>query len=355
MIMRKPVAAGTFYPSNKEDLLRDQYMILYRKLGESLWAGSSLGHGSHNIESVDVTGLSVGETYEIALGLIGTNGTLYLGSNIQNMVINSDEQSFMNSIRGYITNGLKHLYNSGGVNIWGNTSTNIGNDGYAYLSDIPTGSHVATHNNTEYAEQLFSPFIISSDTTNDIRVFEYLLEDEEQPIVNSLTINGLNDGVAYPSSIYTINSTISENRSVKTVDYYYYNPTETTWVFIGSNNGDAYDWFLPNGLEGDGYKIGIIATDYQNNQSNRTESASFEVQNINEKPDVDGNGIVNSTDAMLTMRYSLGEDMSDTTWKEFADAGDVDCSGSTNTVDAMLILRYSLGLDMNATTWCVSN
>lgn len=70
------------------------------------------------------------------------------------------------------------------------------------------------------------------------------------------------------------------------------------------------------------------------------------------RADVDQNGTVNTTDAMLTLRNSLGLDMSSTNWKTSSTTGDVNCDGSSSTVDAMLILKKSLELNMNGTVWC---
>ncbi len=70
------------------------------------------------------------------------------------------------------------------------------------------------------------------------------------------------------------------------------------------------------------------------------------------RADVDNNSQINSTDAMLTLRNSLGLDMSGTNWQASGTTGDVNCDGNSNSTDAMLILRYSLGLDMSGTGWC---
>ncbi len=61
---------------------------------------------------------------------------------------------------------------------------------------------------------------------------------------------------------------------------------------------------------------------------------------------------INTTDAMLTLRNSLGLDMANTNWQTSATTGDVNCDGNSNSTDAMLLLRYSLGLDMGSTDWC---
>ncbi|KKP83911.1 MAG: hypothetical protein UR82_C0016G0011 [Candidatus Moranbacteria bacterium GW2011_GWF1_35_5] len=70
------------------------------------------------------------------------------------------------------------------------------------------------------------------------------------------------------------------------------------------------------------------------------------------KSDVDNSSATNTTDALLTLRNSLGLSMDGTAWQMGATTGDVDCSGSSNSTDALLILRYSLGLSMDGTRWC---
>jgi phage gp37-like protein len=70
------------------------------------------------------------------------------------------------------------------------------------------------------------------------------------------------------------------------------------------------------------------------------------------RADVDNNSTINTTDAMLTLRNSLGLNMSNTNWFSSATTGDVNCDNVSNSTDAMLILRHSLGLDMSGTGWC---
>ncbi|MBE7057273.1 MAG: hypothetical protein E7388_07545 [Ruminococcaceae bacterium] len=57
--------------------------------------------------------------------------------------------------------------------------------------------------------------------------------------------------------------------------------------------------------------------------------------------DADGNGVVNSIDAMVVLQYDvelIGEDEIDLI------AGDVDGDGVVNSIDAMLILQYDVEL-----------
>ncbi len=72
------------------------------------------------------------------------------------------------------------------------------------------------------------------------------------------------------------------------------------------------------------------------------------------RADVDQSSSINSTDALLTLRNSLGLDMSSTNWQVSATTGDVNCDGNTNSTDAFLTLRSSLGLNMGGTDWCIN-
>lgn len=78
------------------------------------------------------------------------------------------------------------------------------------------------------------------------------------------------------------------------------------------------------------------------------------LQNLNQsfRGDVDGSLGVTTVDALLTLRKSLGMDMSATSWQTSTTTGDVDCNGVTNSTDALLILRYSIGMSMENTAWC---
>ncbi len=70
------------------------------------------------------------------------------------------------------------------------------------------------------------------------------------------------------------------------------------------------------------------------------------------RADVNQDSQINTTDAMLTLRNSLGLNMSETAWQASATTGDVNCDDDSNSTDAMLLLRYLLGLNMSDTDWC---
>ncbi len=107
-----------------------------------------------------------------------------------------------------------------------------------------------------------------------------------------------------------------------------------------------------------GVSIATVATDFLDNprpQGSAYDIGAYEYQESGSmviRADVDNNSQINTTDAMLTLRNSLGLDMSGTNWQSSLTTGDVNCDGNSNSTDAMLILRYSLGLEMSGTGWC---
>ncbi len=70
------------------------------------------------------------------------------------------------------------------------------------------------------------------------------------------------------------------------------------------------------------------------------------------RANVNQDSSINTIDAILTLRNSLGLSMTGTAWQSSVTTGDVNCDDNSNSSDAMLILRYSLGLDMSETSWC---
>ncbi len=67
--------------------------------------------------------------------------------------------------------------------------------------------------------------------------------------------------------------------------------------------------------------------------------------------DVNNSENLNTFDASLVLRYSLGFDLSGTGWIDAVTTGDANCNGNVNTFDANLLFRKSLGLNMDGTGW----
>ncbi len=121
---------------------------------------------------------------------------------------------------------------------------------------------------------------------------------------------------------------------------------ETYMAFIGETT--TVDAFIDKCRNQDRYNWDIRFT---SSVVNAWIKAGFETAS-DYRADVDGSSAITTADALLTLRNSLGLDMSSTAWQVSATTGDVNCDNVSNSADALLILRYSLGLDMGETSWC---
>jgi hypothetical protein len=136
----------------------------------------------------------------------------------------------------------------------------------------------------------------------------------------------------------------------------------------GSKSGSQRTWiddqeiYVLTGANDIPPEIGVTCSDHNNNQTTceAVNGCNYcngicqsEACAVTIRADVNQDGSINSTDAFLTLRNSLGLNMSSTNWQVSATTGDVNCDGNTNSTDAMLILRSSLGLNMSGTDWCI--
>ena len=127
-----------------------------------------------------------------------------------------------------------------------------------------------------------------------------------------------------------------------------------TWTYENERVGSVPVYILLSHQLGGWSESNCINCDIEDDELPTTMDVDYVrvYQKKTVRADVDQSFVINSTDAMLTLRNSLGLDMSQTNWFSSTTTGDVNCDGTTNSTDAMLILRHSLGLDMNGTGWC---
>jgi len=174
---------------------------------------------------------------------------------------------------------------------------------------------------------------------------------------NNCIANSLGDGIGFVKQFL-----VNDNNNVNSIVGYTHNeavnnfgisgvndtfPTNLTIAdyFIDSDNGD---YSLKANSPCTQSNLGLTNPVAIQNVINREQSTEI-------RADVDQNSTINSTDAMLTLRNSLGLNMSGTNWVTGTYTGDVNCDDDSNSTDAMLILRKSLGLDIGGTGWCVDN
>jgi len=125
------------------------------------------------------------------------------------------------------------------------------------------------------------------------------------------------------------------------------------------NNG-CYDRVLLDDIEiWDGLPTATPCSNYNNQTECEANGCNYcegtcqtESCPITIRADVNQDSQINTTDAQLTLRNSLGLDMTSTNWQTSSTTGDVNCDLTSNSTDAMLIIRHSLGLSMVGSGWC---
>ncbi len=189
------------------------------------------------------------------------------------------------------------------------------------------------------------------ETENDL--LEYIHLDDAYPIsptvANVTVLNNVyyGKGGSYRDWIQDTNNLIDDIGRV-----------ETDPLFTNSANSN-FTLQSTSPAINTGITLPLVSTDFlgiTRPQGSAYDIGAYEYEESGTviRADVDQSSSINSTDALLTLRNSLGLDMSSTNWQVSATTGDVNCDDSSSSTDALLILRESLGLDMSGTGWCVS-
>ena len=141
-------------------------------------------------------------------------------------------------------------------------------------------------------------------------------------------------------------------------------PNSPNIIYVGAkgDNGNNGVWRSNDGgqnwqklddvlLHGEVEVWGMNINPYNSNLYIGTSHGTYKVTTVI-RADVNQDSQINTTDAQLTLRNSLGLDMTSTNWQTSSTTGDVNCDLTSNSTDAMLIIRHSLGLSMVGSGWC---
>jgi hypothetical protein len=137
--------------------------------------------------------------------------------------------------------------------------------------------------------------------------------------------------------------------SSRTWVHVYNNDHESFSVFCALDSLDSF-WFAIQSNEAPPSSIYVELDDRECDQKYSSQLLPIPSR----RADVNGDGKITTTDAMLVSRFVNGLDMSQTNWiYDGPDIGDVNCSNSVDQHDVDLLQRYSGGLDMGSTDWCL--
>lgn len=262
----------------KTDTNRSSYIVLVRELSEEDWNFISV---SNDWNGTFLSGFSEGVTYEITAGVLGNGSTtVYYFDEITQIQMSADEDLYTGSVTGYATENqepLNDVYTTGySVS---ETTDSAGNFTYENLGH---GSSAAWIEEDQY-EPLITKFAIpNGGTTENVRLFTRLKPDTEQPTIESFYVLYYENSSTFKNQYtWQLQVSATDNVKVKEADFYYYDPGEDWWLYLGtasgSNGNFLFDWYIPADLVGSDYKIRALVWDYQGNSSAAAEWGPFEI------------------------------------------------------------------------------
>ncbi|HBR79236.1 MAG TPA: hypothetical protein DEA46_02280 [Candidatus Moranbacteria bacterium] len=294
-----------------------------------------------NEENVRIDGLQIHQTdatnnsrYGIRLAP-ASQSNYYLSNNIirGNSATNGFFSHAIVTTSGYAGSSI-YLWNNIIYNFTSNgtgSGINLGSNhtAYIYNNTINNCFQGIYHISSAYAKNN-----IVQNTTGE--AYSGLIDFE-----TSSNYNVSDDATSTSGANDKINQTVSFSSTVSGSENLHLQASDVSARGAGTNLGSDANLSFSTDIDGE-TRSGAwdIGADESNTSSLRS--------------DVDGNLASNTTDALLTLRNSIGLNMSATAWQASATTGDVNCNGSSNSTDALLILRYSIGLSMSGTSWCES-
>ena len=264
---------------NRNDSNRIDYILFYRLLGNDVW--SNLILDNNNTNNIVLRGFGEGATYEISMGVLASNMMASLHPDIVRIKMSSTPSLYSGNISGFVT--IDNMPKSG-INVFTHwISSSISNEsGDFFFNNVPNGS-ILIYANENYCEQIFSKVLLSSETSEEnIRVFSHLKQDDLSPQANSLELLPNTTDFITNSDFVELIANGVDNTMLKEADFYYWDPKGQYWTYIGTsqiiNSETRFEWFIPERLQGKGYKIKSIFWDYQNNVSDPIEYGSFDIK-----------------------------------------------------------------------------
>ncbi|NQU99302.1 MAG: hypothetical protein HQ538_01065, partial [Parcubacteria group bacterium] len=273
----------------KNDPNRKDYYLLYRKDGIGSWTASQIPSSLY-VGKTYVGGafspFDEGAMYETVIGVMNQSNLIHYDP-LQIAVVHTGIDSSLNKtsdISGYLTNDNQKDID---INLHTRSTTTFANNNF-YVTGLRDGnscSFITSPASIAY-EKLYTCYKRTYNaTTTDIRVFTTLKEDNTKPTITDFKIwNITNTTTLNNQQEIDLLTVTNDNIRIKEVDFYYYSPSTTNWIYISTQNSNyssqpVYKWYIPKALVGKNFKLKAIARDFRGNESVAKELGPFEILN----------------------------------------------------------------------------
>ncbi|HBU06635.1 MAG TPA: hypothetical protein DEB09_00965 [Candidatus Magasanikbacteria bacterium] len=265
----------------KADALRLNYVVMWREKGTTEWNYQGI---SNTWNGAFLGGaFEEGKTYEITAGVLHQNGTSVTYFNqLTDVKMSGVNNLYLGGVTGTVTvDNAPSTEQIGlsGYNVNGKTDTS----GNYTQSGLENGITAGWPSTDQY-EKFVSKFAVPvGATTTGVRFFTHLKPDTQAPVLTQTELRYASNYVVKTGLEYTLLSWGSDNISIKSGDFYLWNPTENYWSYIGTGKrtNSTYvelKWTVPQDLPlSTGYKIKGVLYDYRGNVSNESEWGPFEI------------------------------------------------------------------------------
>lgn len=266
--------------AKKDDSLRLNYVIMVRPVGESNWTFIGIRDDWNGAYLAPFT---EDATYEVTAGVLALDeDTVVYFSDYTTIKMSADPAKYNGYAQGFVTDNEKPIANLS-LFAYGYGFANIDANGLFALSknEMGNGSGAAWVDSPGY-EPLVTKFSVPLNaTTTDVRLFTRLKADQEPPQIQIVQVaNEYDYRFKNQREVYLV-ATGNDNVAIKEADFWYWDPAEESWIFIGvaavAGGQGQMLWYVPAGLVGGGYKIRATLTDYQGNVSLPLEWGPFEI------------------------------------------------------------------------------
>ncbi|MFH1514362.1 MAG: CARDB domain-containing protein, partial [bacterium] len=263
----------------KTDPNRENYIVMIREKGTSTWNYYGIADSLNGAFLYRI--FEEGHTYEVTAGVLHHDlQTVTYFSDIDEVQMSSDSNLYTGNVIGYATVDNENLPDE---RTWGfGMSDTTDENGIFTYENAPNGS-TAAGVDTPYYEKIQNKFKIGvGQTTENIRLFTKLIPDAEAPVIDHLEIRWKPDFVVRNQDEAQLYAYGSDNVALKNADFYYWDPDEAFWLYLGTESFEGQNnvlmpWYISENLLGSGYKIKTVFWDYQGNKSTPVEWGPFQI------------------------------------------------------------------------------
>jgi len=278
----------------KDDPNRANYIFLWREAGATTtWSYYPVGD---ELNGGFVYGAFAEDTlYEVTMGSVTLDEMSYVVhfDDPVEVKTSSDEEEYADgSLTGSMLSAKGLVPNLDMVGGGDFSTTN--EDGEISLNNVTWGTHWTAASNYRY-EEYVTLFATEDTPVVGHKAYTNLRPDTEDPTVTYLAIFNESDYEMGNKEMEIINIGVDDDIGISTgivesATFYYYDPHDEEWHFIGTKDGPLfstqnYNWYIPDTLLGEGYKIGAIARDFAGKESARAEWGPFEITEGNADPE----------------------------------------------------------------------